>query len=174
MTTIERNFNGTVYRVTVKEEERVMRMVMGEEDSTLQEPRVTELALEETGSAGGPSSGLEESTVKVISLEVKVGQERGVLLQRWQQEGGEGEHHQVSEGYHESKHNPRHKESEQYNCKVRYTKEGLGGVTAAEVKASIVISFCIFNVNIITILNILSIIHIIILLRRCLPFSKTG
>ena len=94
MTTIERNFNGTAYRVTVKEEERRMAM---EEDSTLQ-------ALEEAGSAGagGPSSGLEESTVKVISLEVKVGrpsintllpgQERGVLLQRWQQEGGdEGE-----------------------------------------------------------------------------------
>ena len=81
MTTIERNFNGTVYRVTVKEEERRMRMVMGEEDSTLQEQRVT-----------GSDGGLEESTVKVISLEVKVGQERGVLLQRWQQEGGdEGE-----------------------------------------------------------------------------------
>ena len=88
MTTIERNFNGTAYRVTVKEEKRRMAM---EEDSTLQ-------ALEEAGSAGagGPSSGLEESTVKVISLEVKVGrpsintllpgQERGVLLQRWQQE----------------------------------------------------------------------------------------
>ena len=88
MTSIERNFNGTVYRVTVKEEERRMRM----EDSTLQEPRV----LEETGSAGGPLSGQEESTFKVISLEVKVGQERGVLLQRWQQERGEEEgEHQV-------------------------------------------------------------------------------
>ena len=83
MTSIERNFNGTVYRVTVKEEERRMRM----EDSTLQEPRV----LEETGSAGGPLSGQEESTFKVISLEVKVGQERGVLLQRWEQDGGEEE-----------------------------------------------------------------------------------
>ena len=88
MTTIGRNFNGTVYRVTVKEEERRMRMVEGEEESTLQEPRVTEVPQEETG-LGGASSGLEESTVKVISLEVKVGQERGVLLQRWQQEGGE-------------------------------------------------------------------------------------
>ena len=88
MTTIERNFNGTVYRVTVKEEERRMAM---EEDSTLQ-------ALEEAGSAGagGPSSGLEESSVKVISLEVKVGQERGVLLQRWHHEGGEGQQPEVN------------------------------------------------------------------------------
>ena len=83
MTTIERNFNGTVYRVTVKEEERRMRMVEGEED------------LEETG-LGGPSRELEESTVKVISLEVKVGQERGVLLQRWHQEGGEGQQPEVN------------------------------------------------------------------------------
>ena len=45
---------------------------------------------------------------------------------------------------------------------MRYTKEGLGGVTDAEVKASIFTSFCIFSVNIIAILNILSIIHIII------------
>ena len=81
MTSIERNFNGTVYRVTVKEEERRMRM----EDSTLQEAMV----LEETESTGGPLGGLEEFTV--ISLEVKVGQERGVLLQRWQQDGGEEE-----------------------------------------------------------------------------------
>ena len=95
MTTIERNFNGTVYRVTVKEEERRMRMVEGEEESTLQEPRA---ALEETG-PGGSSSSLEESTVKVISLEVKVGQERGVLLQRWHQEGGEGQQHQVNKVY---------------------------------------------------------------------------
>ena len=72
MTTFERNFNGTVYSFTVKEEER--KIVMGE--ST------------------------EESTVKVISVEVKVatdvGQERGVLLQHWQQEAGEGEWHQVN------------------------------------------------------------------------------
>ena len=90
MTTIERNFNGTVYRVTVKEEERRMRMVEGEE-----EPRVD---LEETG-PGGPSSNLEESTVKVISLEVKVGQERGVLLQRWHQEGGEGQQPEVKNAW---------------------------------------------------------------------------
>ena len=58
------------------------------EDSTLQGPWV----LEQTESAVGPLSGLEESTaVKVISMEVKVGQERGVLLQRWQQDGGEEE-----------------------------------------------------------------------------------
>ena len=135
MTTIERNFNGTVYRVTVKEEERRMRM----ENSTMQEPRVTELALEETGSAGCPLSGLEESTVKVISLEVKVGQERGVLLQRWQQEGGEGEQ-QVNKVWifkgHCDNMLAKHKQCQQNNSKVRYTKEGLGGVTAAEVKAS--------------------------------------
>ena len=95
MTTIERNFNGTVYRVTVKEEERRMRMVEGEEESTLQEPRV---AVEETG-PGGSSSNLEESTVKVISLEVKVGLERGVLLQRWHREGGEGQQRQVNKVY---------------------------------------------------------------------------
>ena len=98
MTTIERNFNGTVYRVTVKEEERRMRMVEGEEESTLQEPRVTEVPQEETG-LGGASSGLEESTVKVISLEVKVGLERGVLLQRWHQEGEEGQQLQVNKVY---------------------------------------------------------------------------
>ena len=79
MTTIERNFNGTVYQVTVKEEERRMRMVEGEEESRV----------EETAGPGGVSSGTEESTVKVISLEVKVGQGRGVLLQRWQLDGGQ-------------------------------------------------------------------------------------
>ena len=84
MTTIERNFNGTVYQVTVKEEERRMRMVEGEEESTLREPRV-----EETAGPGGVASGTDESTVKVISLEVKVGQGRGVLLQRWQLDGGQ-------------------------------------------------------------------------------------
>ena len=89
MTTIERNFNGTVYRVTVKEEERRMRMVEGGE-----EPR-GRMGLEETG-LGGPSRELEESTVKVISLEVKVGQERGVLLQRWHHEGGEGQQPEVN------------------------------------------------------------------------------
>ena len=65
-----------------------------------------------------------------------------------------------------------------FNSKVRYTKEGLGGVSAAEVKASffISISISIFEVNIINTIasTILCIIHCIILLRRCLPFSKTG
>ena len=161
MTTIERNFDGTVYSLAVKER----RMAMGE-DSTLQAP-------EEAGSAGagGPSSGLEESSVKVISLEVKVGQERGVLLQRWQQEGGEEGEEQVNKG-HSDNMPANHKQGQPDNSKVRFTKEGLGGVTAAEVKASIFIfSFCIFNI--ITFI-ILSIIHLIILLRRCLPFSKTG
>ena len=73
MTSIERNFNGVLYRVSVKEEERRMRMVEGEEQVILQEPRVTEVSLE-----------------KVVSLEVTVGPNRGVLLQRWHQEGGEG------------------------------------------------------------------------------------
>ena len=77
MTTIERNFNGTVYQVTVKEEERRMRMVEGES------------RVEETAGPGGVASGTDELTVKVISLEVKVGQGRGVLLQRWQLDGGE-------------------------------------------------------------------------------------
>ena len=88
-TSIERNFNGVLYRVSVKEEERRMRMVEGEEQAILQEPRVTELSLEETGPAGGPPSSQEEA--RVVSLEVTVGPNRGVLLQRWHQEGGEGE-----------------------------------------------------------------------------------
>ena len=79
MTIIERNFNGTVYRVTVKEEEQ----------PTPEQPRVTGIAAEETGP--GAPSGLEAPIVKVISVEVKVGLERGVLLQRWQQEGGESQ-----------------------------------------------------------------------------------
>ena len=52
-----------------------------------------------------------------------------------------------------------------FNSKVRYTKEGQGGVAAAEVKAFI--SIYIFNVNTITtipiintILNIFSISHV--------------
>ena len=52
MISIERNINGTLYKVTMQEE----------------------------GS----------TTAKVVSLEVKLGQERGVLLQRRQQESGEG------------------------------------------------------------------------------------
>ena len=70
MTSIERNFNGVLYRVSVKEEERRMRMVEGEEQAILQEPRVTELSLEETGPAGGPPSSQEEARMKVVSLEV--------------------------------------------------------------------------------------------------------
>ena len=88
MVSIERNFNGVVYRVSVKEEERRMRMVEGEEQAILQEPRVTELSLEEeTGPAGGPPSSQEEARMKVVSLEVTVGPDRGVLLQRWEGEG---------------------------------------------------------------------------------------
>ena len=96
MTSIERNFNGTVYRVSVKEEERRMRMIEeGEEQAILQDPRVTEIVLEETCPAGHrrPSSSLEAARrVKVVSLEVMVGSGgRGVLLQRFHQEGGEGD-----------------------------------------------------------------------------------
>ena len=98
MTSIERNFNGVLYRVSVKEEERRMRMVEGE--AILQEPRVTEVAQEETGPGGPwrrwPTSGLEAQRMKVVSLEVTVGPSRGVLLQRWHQEGGEGEEVQVA------------------------------------------------------------------------------
>ena len=86
MTIIERNFNGTVYRVTVKEEEQ----------PTFEQPRVTGIAAEETGP--GAPSGLEAPIVKVISVEVKVGLERGVLLQRWQQEGGESQVVQEQDG----------------------------------------------------------------------------
>ena len=92
MTIIERNFNGTVYRVTVKEEERLVE----EEQPTLEQPRVTGIAAEETGP--GASSGLEAPIVKVISVEVKVGLERGVLLQRWHQEGGESQVVQEQDG----------------------------------------------------------------------------
>ena len=92
MTIIERNFNGTVYRVTVKEEGRLVE----EEHPTLEQPRVTGIAAEETGPEA--PSGLEAPIVKVISVEVKVGLERGVLLQRWQQEGGESQVVQEQDG----------------------------------------------------------------------------
>ena len=92
MTIIERNFNGTVYRVTVKEEERLVE----EEQPTLEQPRVPGVAAEETGPEA--PSGLEAPIVKVISVEVKVGLERGVLLQRWQQEGGESQVVQEQDG----------------------------------------------------------------------------
>ena len=89
-TSIERNFNGVLYRVSVKEEERRMRMMEGEEGAVLQDPRVTEVVLEETCPRGHRPNSLETPMVKVVSLEVMVGQDRGVLLQRWHQEGGEG------------------------------------------------------------------------------------
>ena len=53
MTSIERNFNGSVYRLSLKEEE----MTIG----------------------GSPTT--------IVSLELMVDQDRGVLLQRWQEEG---------------------------------------------------------------------------------------
>ena len=92
MTIIERNFNGTVYRVTVEEEERLVE----EEQLTLEEARETGIAAEETGP--GAPSGLVAPIVKVISVEVKGGLERGVLLQRWHQEGGESQVVQEQDG----------------------------------------------------------------------------
>ena len=78
-----------------QEVEREGRLVE-EEHPTLEQPRVTGIAAEETGP--GAPSGLEAPIVKVISVEVKVGLERGVLLQRWQQEGGESQVVQEQDG----------------------------------------------------------------------------
>ena len=52
MTTIQRNLNGTIYQVTVKEEERMMME---------QEPTVADVGLDETG-----PTGLEAPSVKVM------------------------------------------------------------------------------------------------------------
>ena len=54
MTSIQRNFNGVIYKVTVKEEEQRRRMAEREEgeEVTLEEPKVTEVDTEATGSAG--------------------------------------------------------------------------------------------------------------------------
>ena len=110
MTTIQRNLNGIIYQLTVKEEERMM--MEEEEGEVAQEPTVADdVGLDETGPTGleAPSvkvmvSSLNETlsnvqykkkTLKVVTLEVKVGEERGVLLQRWQHQGREGEEPQV-------------------------------------------------------------------------------
>ena len=94
MTSIERNFNGVIYKVTVKEEEQRRRMAEREdkegEEVTLEEqkPKMTEAETEATGSIGcamhrhegtkpcsGPwrslSSGLEapSSSVEAPSVE---------------------------------------------------------------------------------------------------------
>ena len=87
--------------------------MMEEEEGevALQEPTVADdVGLDETGPTGleAPSvkvmvSSLNETlsnvqykkTLKVVTLEVKVGEERGVLLQRWQHQGREGEEPQV-------------------------------------------------------------------------------
>ena len=90
-TSIERNFNGILYRVSVKEEERRLRMVEEEEQAILQEPNVTEVSQEETGPGGAWRRWASNEEAARISLEVTVGPDRGVLLQRWHQEGGEGE-----------------------------------------------------------------------------------
>ena len=98
-TSIERNFNGVLYRVSVKEEEVVgMRMVEEGEQVTLQEPRVTEVALEETGPGGPwrrwPSGNLEAPKVKVTTLEVtkllalKQTWRRHCEGDRWSRQGG--------------------------------------------------------------------------------------
>ena len=109
MTTIQRNLNGIIYQLTVKEEERMM-MEEEEGEVALQEPTVADVGLDETGPTGLEAlsvkvmvSSLNETlsnvkykkTLKVVTLEVKVGEERGVLLQRWQHQGGEGEQPQV-------------------------------------------------------------------------------
>ena len=98
-TSIERNFNGVLYRVSVKEEEVVgMRMVEEGEQVTLQEPRVTEVALEETGPGGPwrrwPGGNLEAPKVKVTTLEVtkllalKQTWRRHCEGDRWSRQGG--------------------------------------------------------------------------------------
>ena len=60
MTTIRRSLNGLIYQVTVKEEER---RVMEEQEVVvaLQEPRVADMGLDETG-----LTGLEAPSVKVM------------------------------------------------------------------------------------------------------------
>ena len=90
MTSIQRNFNGVIYKVTVKEEEQRRRMAEREDkeggEVTLEEPKVTEVDTEATGSAGcamhrhegtkpcsGPwrslSSGLEAPSVEEFTEE---------------------------------------------------------------------------------------------------------
>ena len=56
MTSIQRNFNGVIYKVTVKEEEQRRRMAEKEDkeggEVTLEKPKVTEVDTEANGSAG--------------------------------------------------------------------------------------------------------------------------
>ena len=56
MTSIQRNFNGVIYKVTVKEEEQRRRMAEKEDkeggEVTLEKPKVTEVETEANGSAG--------------------------------------------------------------------------------------------------------------------------
>ena len=60
MTTIQRNLNGTIYQVTVKEEERMM-MEEEEVEVALQEPTLADVGLDETG-----PTGLGAPSVKVM------------------------------------------------------------------------------------------------------------
>ena len=90
MTSIQRNFNGVIYKVTVKEEEQRRRMAEREDkeggEVTLEKPKVTEVDTEANGSAGcamhrhegtkpcsGPwrslSSGLEAPSEETSSVE---------------------------------------------------------------------------------------------------------
>ena len=59
MTTIQRNLNGIIYQLTVKEEERMM--MEEEEGEVAQEPTVADVGLDETG-----PTGLEAPSVKVM------------------------------------------------------------------------------------------------------------
>ena len=59
MTTIQRNLNGIIYQLTVKEEERMM--MEEEEGEVAQKPTVADVGLDETG-----PTGLEAPSVKVM------------------------------------------------------------------------------------------------------------
>ena len=73
MTSIQRNFNGVIYKVTVKEEEQRRRMAEREDkeggEVTLEKPKVTEVdtapSVEEFTEE---ASSVETPSVKVIDL----------------------------------------------------------------------------------------------------------
>ena len=68
-----------------------------------------------------------------------MGEERGVLLQRWQHQGRDGEQPQVQFVFGEELN---YVGMILTSCtKVRYTKEGRGGVANEEVRVSFLSSF---------------------------------